>query len=146
MARSDEDWFELEKLHFAAQDGNLDEVKRLVENGHDPDRFDQDLAFTPLHYAAREEHLEIARYLLEQGADANAHAADKIGETPLGAVASTCSCEMAQLLTAYGANPNITGWMGLSALHRAKERKSETGIKVYELLSRAAKGKVDHGS
>ena len=143
MTRSDDDCFEQEKLHYAARNGNLAEVKRLVAEGQDLGLFDRDLSFTPLHYAASERHLEIARYLLEHGADANAREEEKIGDTPLGAVAATCSYEMAELLIGFGANPTIPGWMGLSALHRAEQRKSDTGIRVYALLLQAAREKFN---
>lgn len=35
--------------------------------------------------------------------------------------------------------PSIPGWIQITALHRANDRKSEEGKKVYELLARTSK-------
>ena len=136
-------WFEREKLHFAASDGDLEEVRRLVEEGFDVNAFDEALSLTPLHYAVREEHLEVAEYLISVGADVNAHDRDKAGETPLGAVAADCSYAVASLLIRAGANPTIKGWMQITALHRASRRSTEEGKRVYELLLESTKAGDD---
>lgn len=133
-----DDWYTKEQLHFAAQDGDLAKVKMLVESGYDVNAFDDAMFYTPLHYAALGEHVEVIRYLLSAGADINAHHSASAGETPLGAVAQTCSVEIARVLMAAGANPLIPGWMQISALHRASKRKKPEGRRVYELLLRAA--------
>jgi len=137
------DSYEKEQLHFAASDGNLPRVKQLVESGYDVNMFD-DLSYTPLHYAAKGEFFAVAQYLIAAGADVNAHDEERIGETPLGAVAASCSYEMAKLLVDAGANPTIAGWMNLTALYRAKERKKEKGQKVYSLLAEIAKRKFKY--
>lgn len=144
MAHSEDEWFEREQLHFAAGDGDLDRVKELVAQGYDVNRFDEDLCLTPLHHAVRGEYSEVSRFLLENGADVNAHDEKQIGNTPLGDVAATCSYQMAELLVLSGADPTIPGWMRLTALDRAKERKDDEGRKVYELLKRTAKTKYGH--
>jgi len=126
-----------ERLHLAAQDGDLDAVSRLVAEGEDINAFD-DLGKTPLHYAADREHVEVARYLIEHGANVNAHHEPTLGNTPLGDVAATCSYVMAKLLVDAGSDPTIPGWMQLTALDRARKRKRDDGPRVYELLARAA--------
>lgn len=138
------DWFEDDKLHFAAEEGNLDEIKKLIEIGFAVNDYDEGMSFTPLHYAVENEHYEVAKYLLELGADINAHDEDKIGETPLGQVSPNCSYKMAKFLVDNGANPCIVGWMGLTSLDRAKERKKEEGKMVYELLLKTAKSKFNY--
>ena len=133
--------FEREQLHEAAYDGDLKKVKELVEKGFKLNAFDYDLSRTPLHCAVIEGYIEVAQYILSVGADVNAHQEEKIGETPLGEVAANCSYEMAELLIKAGANPTITGWMGITALHSASKRKKKEGVRVYELLLETAKKK-----
>jgi ankyrin repeat protein len=137
------DWYQKELLHFAAANGNLRKVKELVETGYDINAFD-DLSFTPLHYAVKSGHIEVVKYLLSVGADVNAHEEKKIGETPLGEVAANCSYEIAELLVKAGANPTIPGWMQLTSLDRARERKKVEGRRVYELLVKTAKKKFHY--
>jgi len=52
-----------ERLHAAAQEGDLDEVRRLVSEGEDVNAFDE-LGKTPLHYA-----VDSLRLVFIQGAD-----------------------------------------------------------------------------
>ncbi len=126
-------------LHFAAAEGDLAKVKSLLDTGHDVNAVEETIYLTPLHYAVRGEHVEVAKYLLLAGANVNAHHDASIGETPLGEVAATCSYEIANVLVQAGADPAIEGWMQVTALQRAKERKSEEGKRVYELLLKASK-------
>ena len=137
-----EDWQEKEKLHIAAQEGDLAAVETLIKEGYDVNLFDSDLSRTPLHYAAIEEHIDIVRFLIAAGANVNAHDLESIGETPLGAVAATCSVELAEVLVDAGADPTIPGWMQLTALHRAAARKKPEGRRVHELLNLAASHRI----
>ncbi len=140
----DDEWFQKQQLHFAASDGDLEKVKQLVADGYDVNAFDEDLAHPPLHSAAMDEQIEVVKYLLSVGADVNEHDDEKIGKTPLGQVADSCSVEMANLLIAAGANPTIRGWMWRTALDRAAERKKPEGKKVYELLLSTAQRKFHY--
>src|SRR5689334_2494446 len=106
-----DDW----ALHSAALEGDVAEMTALLDQGADPNAFD-DVAFTPLHHAADKEHLHAVTLLLQRGADVNAHDASRIGDSPLGHIAGHCSLAMAQLLIDAGADPTIRGWMQLSAL------------------------------
>jgi ankyrin repeat protein len=132
----EKDQFDEELLHFAAQGGNLDEVRRLLSEGREINAFD-DLGMTPLHYAVMEEHFDVAQFLIEQGADVNAHHEPTISNTPLSEIAGNCSLRIAKLLIDAGADPTIRGWMQLNALDRAERRKKGEGPQVYELLLRA---------
>lgn len=136
-AADQDDPFEDEALHAAAQDGDLERVRDLLTRGYDVNAFD-DLGKTPLHYAAGADRFEVARYLLERGANVNAHHTPTIGNTPLRDVAENCSLRMATLLIDAGADPTIPGWMQLTALHKAENRTRGDGPKVYALLLRAA--------
>jgi len=124
-------------LHFAAQDGDITRVRQLLTDGRSPNVFDE-ISKTPLHYAAENGHLEIMRVLLEAGAAVNANEEERIGNTPLRDVADKCSLAVATLLVDAGADPRIPGWMQLTALHKAAERKDPEGQRVYALLKAVA--------
>jgi ankyrin repeat protein len=129
--------FDESDLHFAAQDGDLARVRELLADGRSPNAFDE-ISKTPLHYAAGSGHIDIMRVLLEAGADVNAHDEARIGNTPLRDVAAECSLAVATLLVDAGADPWIPGWMQLTALHKAEERKDDEGRRVYALLKAVA--------
>jgi ankyrin repeat protein len=140
-----DDWYERERLHRAAQDGDLELVQSLVRMGEPLNAFD-DLARTPLHYAVASDHDDVVAFLIRSGADVNAHDESQIGETPLGRSAETISLTMAKLLIDCGADPTIPGWMQLTALHRAERRArkgnaDEDAKAVLELLQHAARKK-----
>ncbi len=132
-----DEWFEKEKLHYAAQHGKVEEVRQLLAEGYNPNTFD-DLAKTPLHYAAEREHIEIMQVLIEAGADVNAYEPAKVGNTPLREVADRCSFEAAKLLVDAGADPTIPGWMQLTALDLSKKRLKPEGKRVHQLLYEAS--------
>ncbi len=136
----EDDHYKRTEMHFAAGQGDLSRVKQFIESGDNLREFDE-IGYTPLHHAAKGEFFALTSYLLSVGADVNAHDEEHIGETPLGAVAASCSYEMAKLLVDAGANPTIAGWMGLTALYHAKQRKKAEGQKVYSLLTDTAKRK-----
>ena len=138
------DWLEQERLHFAAGEGDLAAVQRLVSQGRDVNAKDSDLALTPLHYAAAGEHIDVVRFLIASGADVNSIDEATAGDTPLGHVAQGCSFAMAKTLLDAGANPLIPGWMQLTALHRAERRKRPDGRKVYELIRSVARSKFHY--
>ena len=138
-----DNWFERERLHRAAQAGDLLAVQNLLGRDHPVSAFDE-LGKTPLHYAVLAGNTSLVNYLLRHGADINARDERVIGDTPLAEAASTCSLPMARLLVAAGADPTVRGWMQLNAVDRAKRRRQEEGIggegqAVYEFLREAAR-------
>ncbi|HEY7154662.1 MAG TPA: ankyrin repeat domain-containing protein [Gemmataceae bacterium] len=138
-----DEWIEREKLHRAAEAGGLTLVCELLNQGCPVNAFDE-LGKTPLHYAVLGEHFTVVDVLLRSGADVNAHDEQRIGNTPLGEAASTCSLRMARLLVEAGADPTIPGWMQRSALDRAERRRHEEGTgsegqAVFNILKEAAR-------
>ena len=142
MSNADNDWFDKEQLHFAAQNGDLDRVRALLADRPNLSHFDA-IGCTPLHYAVEREDFRISKLLLEIGADFNAHDCKHIGETPLGRVADTCTPEMARFLVERGADPTIPGGMQLTATYRAEQRKDEDGPAVVTIFKER---KVLHGA
>lgn len=135
---ADDDWQEPYPLHVAVQGGTREQVEQLLAEGHRLDVFD-DACNTPLHYAALAGNLPMLRLLLAAGANVNAYHAASLGDTPLRAIASHCTYEVAQLLVEAGADPTVPGFMGITALRRAQARKRGDGPRVAALLEQAAR-------
>jgi ankyrin repeat protein len=133
IVMSNDEWYERERLHLAAQDGDLSLIKHLLAEGSDVNAFDN-LGMTALHWAAKKEHHDVASLLIEAGAAVNARDEFRIADTALGEIAGNCSFEMARLLVDAGVDPRIRGWMQLNAPDRAKDRKRGVGPRVYALL------------
>jgi ankyrin repeat protein len=130
-----DDWFERERLHRAAADNDMYEVVRLIGEGFSLDAFD-DLQMTPLHHAVQNEHYKLARWLLENGAPVNANDEARIGETPLCLAAQGKYPEIVELLIQHGADPDINGWMGLTARIRAQSRTDAEGKEISSVIER----------
>lgn len=85
-------------LHIACDDGNLDEVRRLLQEGWDPNALNLRHQ-TPLHLAARhysQDYLPIVGLLVECGASVGAK--DRDGNTP----SQVCMCVRATAMTVQG--------------------------------------------
>ena len=130
--------FQRERLHSAAQDGNVAAVERLLAAKYPVNRFDS-IGKTPLHYAAAKGHFGVIDVLLRAGANVNANDERCIGNTPLSDIAGECTFEMAKKLIDAGADPTIAGWMQLTAIHRAADRKDPDAKMIQRLFQDAAK-------
>lgn len=130
-----DDWFEAERLHRASQEGNIREMDRLIVEGCDINLFD-DLGRTALHYAVEEGRYEAAIWLISHGANVNANEDETIGETPLALAVQRDYPEIVELLMQNGADPDISGWMGLTARIRANKRTDDAGTKIRAILKR----------
>jgi ankyrin repeat protein len=130
-------------LHYAAQLGNPAAVSELLDSIWigEMNRFDE-MSFTPLMWAARSGHDSVVRLLLEAGADVNAVEEERCGNTVLREIVETASVELIQMLLNAGADPLIPGWMGLSAIDKAKEREenalSTEARQILRLLKKTA--------
>ena len=132
-----EERFELGQLHQAASDGNVDEIKRLLQTEHLKliNVFDE-MSHTPLMRAAIGGQVEAVKLLIAAGADINAHDNSRIGNTAINEVAGDGDFEMIEVLLEAGADPTIRGWMNLNALDRARHRSRSPAI--YTMLESAA--------
>ena len=88
-------------LHLAAMNGNIAEIKRLIDDGADVNA-KTEYGQTPLHFAAVNGHTETALALIKAGADINAKQKD--GWTPLHFAARQGHTETALALIKAGAS------------------------------------------
>ena len=133
MPATKEDWFEAERLHRAASEGDIAEMASFVNAGHGLHTFDE-LSRAPLHYAIEGDQYKAANWLLEHGAHVNLHNADMIGETALCLAVQRDYPEMVELLLRHGADPDISGWMSLTARIRAQRRRDSEGLEIAALI------------
>ena len=68
-------------LHHAAQAGDLETARQLLDDGARVDATAYGPAWTPLHLAAREGHLAMVQLLVAQGARVDR--ADRAGDRPV---------------------------------------------------------------
>ncbi|MEZ0224240.1 MAG: ankyrin repeat domain-containing protein [Alphaproteobacteria bacterium] len=110
-------------LFFAAQEGKLDAVKFLMENGAKPGVAHND-GLSPLVAAAFHGHAEVVEYLVKQGADVD-ETDDRIGTggyTALAWAAYHGHPETARCLLERGANSGLKNDSGKTARQIAVER------------------------
>lgn len=113
---------EFSSLHNAAGDGDTARLKLLLERGDAGcllNKFDADLARTPLHWAASEGHCEAAQLLLDAGADPNL--VEEACFTAIRLAADREDLDMVKLLLAGGADPTLYSGMIQSALDVARQ-------------------------
>lgn len=108
----------LTPLHLAAEDGDVECVNLLIQNGASIESRNRKKQ-TPLHLAALSQCSETLEYLLMKGADPNA--ADMDGRTPLHSaiVKVTRSLECVRLLLKASANVNQADAFGYTPMHLA---------------------------
>jgi ankyrin repeat protein len=104
-------------LHNAAFVGDLELMKKLVdEQGLEINAKDK-YGETPLFYAIRADKKEIVEWLLSNGADANSVSHD--GQTPLHYAVMYKNAAVAELLIKGGANKDALDAQGSTPLHLA---------------------------
>jgi ankyrin repeat protein len=107
------------QLWWAAKDGRLEDVERMLQEGANPNAPDID-GEMPLHAAARWGQVAIAEVLLSHGADPGAKAAN--GATPLQVSVVEAQVGTARALLRHGADANARDLFGKSPLHDAALR------------------------
>jgi hypothetical protein len=120
-----------DKLVDAAFDGKVEEVRKLLDRGADPNVKFRHGDRTPLFLVAsardttipsfRQDLFSVAKLLLERGANPNAQT--PIGKTALMVAAEQNDPDMIELLLAKGADPVIKDGNGKTALAIALHKK-----------------------
>lgn len=88
------------KLHVACIKGQVEEVRRLLDLGANPNTQDH-AGWTPLHEVAQNGQVEISRLLLDHGAAPNVPGTDNV--TPLHDAVVSKNCQLVETLIKYGA-------------------------------------------
>ena len=121
-------------LHVAAEKGDYDNVKKLIEKKFDPNGKNA-LNKTPLHVACKSLSSKVISLLIENGADVNAQ--DSTRMTCLHHMLLTSGrlteniekvTECIQLLIKHKANVNIPDHAGCTPLHLAAMRAEESWV------------------
>eukprot|EP01032_Pedospumella_encystans_P014992 gene14992-17189_t len=110
---------EPDNIWVASSDGNLAEVKKLIEGGVGVNSQDE-YGYSPLHAAASYGEMVVLEYLLSVGGDVSLR--DEDGDTPL------LVCEkpdIFQRLVAAGADPHVKNSEGKGIVEKAVEEDAE---------------------
>ena len=102
-------------IHEAARRGDLDTIKKFVEEGGDLNEIES-IFGTPLHNAIAYGQFEAVKLLVEEGADVNQKNPSDGGSTVMSAVFNSFP-EILKYLLENNANRNTTDKKGMSALN-----------------------------
>jgi ankyrin repeat protein len=118
-------------LHYAALNGDLPEIQRLLASGLDC-RAKDDNGFTPLHFSTQSNCIPVSKALLSAGADVDA--ADHKGNTPLSNAVfySGGKGDLITLLLKSGADPNQENLHGVSPIGLARTMASSELVKFFD--------------
>lgn len=125
------------RLIQAAREGNLPEVRHLIDLGVKPASSDE-LGMTALHWAARNGHEEVAELLLAHGAPIDAPAHRMHNETPLHMAcrsAAPRASHVVEVLVRHDANVEARDSLGNRPLHLAVQGKDPHATSIGAKLS-----------
>jgi hypothetical protein len=101
------------QLYTASENGNVELVKKLLEQGDDVNKVNNN-GETPLYIASRNGHIEVVKILLAAGADINK--ANNNGATPLLIASQNGHIEVVKVLLKAGADINKANNKGKSPI------------------------------
>jgi len=104
----------------ACRNGNLDQIKALVQADRRRAVNVDEAGATPLHRVCSYNHVECGQYLIDNNADVNG--LDKYHEAPMKRAAYNGHVDSLVMLLKAGANANYADPTGKMALHHAAEQ------------------------
>lgn len=129
------------RLAQAANQGDLDECRRLLAAGADPTFADAD-QFTPLHEAAQGGHPAVCALLIEAGASLDA--VDKTRNTPLHEAARFNHPEVVHTLVKAGAELERPAYEGRTPLCQAALYGSKDALEALIDVGADVNARIDH--
>lgn len=138
-------WHPLSNLamHEAAEKGRIDLLEIMISRGDGRafiNSFAHPCDWTPLMAAINANHPQVVRYLIDAGADVNADDPTKIITSAVQQAVEDQRPELVAMLLAAGANPDVPGWMWISARDKAQESTPEIRAMIDAVPFRS----VDH--
>ncbi|MGF1607376.1 MAG: ankyrin repeat domain-containing protein [Rhodothalassiaceae bacterium] len=117
-------------LVIAAETGDLDMLRFLIESGANINAASRSDGSTALMRLVERRDLAGATYLLEQGPDLDAR--DKRGETALIKAVKLGRTRLLERLLDAGADPQVADYLGLTALDHARNARSRRALRLLE--------------
>ena len=121
----------LSPIYYAAEAGNLEAIKSLIEAGADPQQHGvmKDKQVTLLHCAAANGRLEVMQFLINE-CKSDPHAVDSDGATLIHYAAKSGDLEVMKYLITKGANVNAVDINGNTAVYYASGSNYEKVVKL----------------
>lgn len=121
-------------IHSAVKAGNLEEVKRLISLGANPNKLNITTNHAPIHLAVKNCNIPMIEYLISVGADCNVRGGVQY-RTPLHYSIDNCcdgnsTAVIEKLLSTGGLNLEITDFDGSTALSLAIKKDKEDYVKL----------------
>ncbi|MFC1725192.1 ankyrin repeat domain-containing protein [candidate division KSB1 bacterium] len=116
-----------QNIHQAADTGDFNSVKKLLENDPELINSRDESKATPLYYAAWRGHLDIVKLLIDKGANVNIR--QQYGFTPIGRAISSDHNEIARFLIDNGAALNMKGIGGRTPLYWSVQKRNKYLVK-----------------
>jgi ankyrin repeat protein len=129
----------------AVMSGEVNYIKKMLDEGANVNQKDDQFGITPLHTAAYHGRMEVVNLLLRSKAEVNAK--DKEGETPLLSALSGGHAEVGELLIRRGALIDVKTKNGWTPLHFAAALGKEELVRLLvekgaELNAKTSEGKT----